>query len=543
MSDNRHSPNGKLAFDQLSSNEKDTVLTAIRRGASRRDVLKMFGTMGITAAAGGLMVGAAQEVHAATPKKGGKLTIAHDQHGPADTMDPQLYTATIDYARGRMFYGSLTRMNAKLEAGPELAEEFMANADATQWTFKLRKGVQFHDGSTMTADDVIWTMNRHLGKDSKSKATSLVQMITEWKKVNDYEIVAVMDSPNADLPAILATFHFKILKKDTTDFSTGNGTGPFRVKEFKPGVRSIATPFENYWGDGPYVDEIEYFGIGDSVARTNAFLNGDINIVGNVPPKSIKQVESTGNVIHAVESGAYINIAARTDMAPGNDPHLVLALKYLMDRTRVLKGVLKGYGGVGNDHPIGPAYGNLHCADVPQRTLDADKAKYHLSKSKHKSIEIHAAEVAPGAVEQVLILQREAKKIGLDVKVKKVTTDGYWGAVWLKVPVCVVSWNMRPTANVMLTLTLKSDAPWNESYWKNEKFDQLLLASRAELDPVKNKQMYCDMQTMVSETGGTILPVHRSYVDAMSSKIRGMGRVPLGNFGASEFPEYVWIDS
>lgn len=543
MSENRNAPASKLSFDQLASHEKDTVLRAIRHGASRRDVLKMFGAMGITAAAGGVMFGTAQDAYAATPKKGGKLTIAHDQHGPADTMDPQLATATIDYARHRMFYGSLTRMNPQLEAQPELAEEFIPNADATEWTFKIRKGVEFHDGSPLTADDIIWTMNRHMGKDSKSKAASLVTMITEWKKVNDHEVKAVLNSPNADLPAILATFHFKILKKDTTDFSTANGTGPFRAKEFKPGVRSIATAYENYWGDGPYVDEIEYFGIADPVARVNAFLNGDIDIVGNVAPKSVKQIESSGKQVLAVESGAYINIAARLDMSPGNDPHLILALKYLMDRTRVVKGVLKGFGGIGNDHPIGPAYGRLHCADIPQRPLDPDKAKFHLSKAKTKSIEIHAAEVSPGAVEQCLILQREAKKIGLEVNVKKVTTDGYWGAVWLKVPFCVVSWNMRPTANVMLTLAYKSDAPWNESYWKNDKFDQLLLASRAELDPVRNKQMYCDMQTLISEEAGTILPAHRSYVDAMASNVRGMSAVPLGNFGGSEFPETVWIDA
>ena len=106
-----------------------------------------------------------------------------------------------------MFYGSLTRLTKELGYEPELAEEVLSNDSATEWTFKIRKGVEFHNGKTLTADDVIYTMNRHLGADSISNASSLVAMVKEWKKVNDYEVKAILSSPNADLPIALGTFH------------------------------------------------------------------------------------------------------------------------------------------------------------------------------------------------------------------------------------------------------------------------------------------------------------------------------------------------
>ena len=532
-------------FGALNHRDREIVMSMVRQGASRRQVMAWMMAAGASAAAAGTVFGTASDAWANTPKKGGRMVLAGDQHGPADTLDPALYTAAIDYFRGRMFYGSLTRLTANLSYEPELAEEVLSNDDATEWTFKLRKGVEFHDGKTMTADDVIYTMNRHLGENSISKASSLVAMVESWEKVNDYEVKAKLNSPNADLPIALGTFHFKIVQDGQTDFTNTNGTGPFRVKEFKPGVRTIGTKFENYWGDGPYLDEIEHFGIGDSNARLSAFLNGDVDVMANLQPKAIDQVNATDGLdIWSVESGAYINIACRLDLAESNNRDMILAMQYLMDRQRLVKGVFKGQGTLGNDQPIGPAYFD-HCPDIPQRMLDPEKAKFHFQKSGigNTAIPIVAAEVAPGAVEQCTFLQREARKIGMTVDVKKVTTDGYWGAVWLKAPMCVVSWNMRPTANIMMTLAFKSDAAWNESYWKSEKFDELLVGARGVTDPAKRKQMYCDMQTLIHEDGGTILPSHRNYVDAASTKVKGRTYVPLNNFGGAESPEYLWLDA
>ncbi len=528
----------------LSYTDRELLLKMNRQGASRRQVLGMLMGAGATLAASNALFTGVAHAEAHTPKTGGRLILASDQHGPNDTLDPILTTAAIDYFRMRMFYGSLTRLTDTLGYEPELAEEVLSNDDATVWTFKIRKGIEFHDGKTLTADDVIYSMNRHLGEDSVSKASSLVTMIDKWEKVNDYEVRAVLSSPNADLPIALGTFHFKIIQDGTTDFQTAIGTGPYKVKVFKPGVRTIGVRNENFWTDGGYLDEIEHYGIGDPVARLNAFLAGDIDGMVNLPPKAIKQVEAVeGKDIWSLKSGAYVNIAPRLDLDPSGNTHMWKAMQMLQDRQRLVKGVLKGEGTLGNDQPINAAYFD-HCEDIPQRELDPDKAKWHWEKSGlgDTAIPVVCADVAPGAVEQCLFMQREGQKIGANFDVKKVTTDGYWGAVWLKEPIAVSSWNMRPTANIMMSLAFKSDAPWNETHWSNEKFDQLLIEVRGVTDPAKRKQMYCDLQTMIHEENGMSVPMHRNYVDAVASYVKGRTHVPLNNFGGAESAVTLWRD-
>ena len=176
--------------------------------------------------------------------------------------------------------------------------------------------------------------------------------------------------------------------------------------------------------------------------------------------------------------------------------------------------------------------------------LDPDKAKFHFEKSGvgNTAVPIVVADVTPGAVDQALFLQREAQKIGLNIDVQKVSTDGYWSSVWKVAPFCATQWNMRPTANIMMSVAFASTAKWNESYWKNEQFDKMLVDVLAVTDPAERKQMYCDMQTLIHETGGSIYPAHINYIDAAADHVKGRTNVPLNNFGGCESPPFLWRD-
>lgn len=528
----------------LTQADQATVREMIKRGASRREFLAWMIAAGATTAAAGSIFASTKQAIAATPKKGGRLVMAIEAHSPGDTLDPAAFKSNIDYFRGRMFYGSLVRLQDDLSYKPELAEEVSTNENATEWTFKLRKGVEFHNGKTMTADDVLYSMNRHVGPDSASTGATLFSMVDRWEKVNDYEVRAILNSPNADFAIALGTFQFKIIPDGWTDFANPVGTGPYTVKEFKPGVRCIGARFDNYWEDGGHLDELEHFAIPDPVARLNALLSGEIDAMANVDPRTIGKIESTDGVgIWALQSGAFMGIAARRDLPVSNNTDLIRTIQYLMDRERIVKGVLKGQGTLGNDQPIGPAYPD-HCADIPQRMLDPDKAKYHFDKSGvgNTAVPIVVADVTPGAVDQALFLQREAQKIGLNIDVQKVSTDGYWSSVWKVAPFCATQWNMRPTANIMMSVAFASTAKWNESYWKNEQFDKLLVDVLAVTDPAQRKQMYCDMQTLIHETGGSIFPAHTNYIDGAADHVKGRTHVPLNNFGGCESPPFLWRD-
>ena len=406
---------------------------------------------------------------------------------------------------------------------------------------KLRKGVKFHDGSPFTADDVIYSMNRHYGDKSTSTAKPLVADVTEWKKVDSHTVKAILSGPNADLPVILGTPQFKIIKDGTTDFQNPVGTGPFLLKDFQPGVRSLHVRNDDYWREGANVDEIEIFAITDKIARTSALLSGDIDMMMSLDPKAIKQVEAADGVgIWTAETGAYMGICCMTNAAPGNNRDFVLAMKYIQRREKVVRSILKGQGSVGNDQPISSAYGVDFCAELPQREHDLDKAKFHLQKSGITEAEISVAEVDPGITDTCLLAQREAQKIGLDLKINKVPNDGYWGAVWMKSPMNVTSWNMRPTANTMMTLAFAPDAPWNDTLWADERMGKWLKESRSATDPSLRHELYCDMQTLINEESGMVIMAHKNFVDAKSDAIEGIGRMPLGNFGGYEWPEFAW---
>lgn len=345
-------------IDSLSASDRETINSGLQHGATRREVMSWLIAGGATIAMAGSIVSSATQALAATPKKGGKIKFASDLHGPSDTLDPALNTSTIDYSRGRAMYNSLTQINDDLSTRPELAEEYSANSGFTEWTFKLRKNVKFHDGTPFTADDVIYSMNRHFGEKSTSKAKPLVADIQEWKKVDSHTVKAIMKTPNADLAVILGTPHFKILKDGTTDFQNPVGTGPFILKEFQPGVRTIQTKNPHYWREGANIEELEIFAITDKVARLSALLSGDVDLMQGLEPKAIKKVESTDGVgIWSVPSGAYFGICAMTNTSPGNNHDFVMAMRYIQRRKKIVRSILKGQGTIGNDHPINVAYG------------------------------------------------------------------------------------------------------------------------------------------------------------------------------------------
>ncbi len=514
----------------------------------RREFMQGMVAAGLSGATIATILTGTRELQAESPAHGGHVKVAIDQHGPADTLDPTVIGATIDYIRSRVHLNNLLQFNDDLTVRPELATHFEVSADAKEYTFHLEKGVTFHDGKDMTAADVVYSMNRHLGEKSVSKAKTLVDMITEWKALDKHTVRATLASPNADLPAILATFHFKVIQDGAEGregyFTHIVGTGPFMLQEFRPGVRSISTRNPNYFREGrPYVDSLEVFAITDSVARVNSLVAGDTHLIGNLDPNSIRQIDDAEGVeVFSVESSAESEIVCMLDRHPGNNPDFVMALKLLQNRPRLVRSVFKSHAVVGNDHPIGPSYA-MHCASVPQREQDLDKASFHFKRSGITEAEIVAADIGPGMVDMALVTQAEARKIGLKLTVRKVPADGYFSTFWRKTPICVAIFNMRPTAGVMLSLQFQSEATWNDSQFKSARIDQIVLESSAETDVDKRKEMFCEAEEIISNGAGNIIAVHRNQVDAKVKGLQGMTRVPLAALGGCEFPEYIWLDS
>jgi peptide/nickel transport system substrate-binding protein len=357
-------------------------------------------------------------------------------------------------------------------------------------------------------------------------------------------VKVILSSPDSDLPTKLGEKQAKIVKKDTTEFTKGNGTGPFLLESYQPGVRSSHVRNKNYWRDGPNLDALEITAITDPIARANALIAGDVQLITHVDAKSIRLIEQADGVhVNSTPAGLYGGICALKNAAPGQSDDFVMGLRYIQDRKRIVRSILKGHGTVGNDHPISPAYGADHCHELAQREYDPDKAKWHLNKSGLTSAELYVAPVLAGIEETCLLMQANLRKIGFDLKLKKVPTDGYWGAIWMKEPLNVVTWNMRPTANAMLAIQFAPGAAWNDTFWNNERFGELLKLSLAETDAAKRHAMLCEMQTLVHDGSGMIIPYHVNVLDGLNDKVLGVPKQPLGAMGGCEWPEFAWLEA
>ena len=532
-----------LNFRDLTQADKDLVDKMVKGGSgevTRRDALKLAMVTGVTLTAAEQLLTDGKQVLAATPKKGGSLRMASNLHGPDDQLDPIVFTSTIDYTRGRTTYNSLTQIGEGLVPNPDLAESFEPNSNATEWTFKIRKDVTFHDGKKLTADDVIYSMKRHQGEDSKSVIKSVLASITEWKKTGPYEVKAILSGPDADLPVLMGLYQAKIVQNGTT--GAGIGTGPFVMESFQPGVKSVHVRNQNYFREGPYLDGLEITAITDPVARVNALLAGDMQIIAQVDPQAFRQIESSSSAkLLSVPAALQMGICCLKNSEPGSNDDFVKGMQYIMDRKRVVKRILKGKGTLGNDTPVSIAHGADFCSELPQREYDPDKAKFHFKKSGYSSAELFTAPVMSGIEDMCLLAQANCAKIGFDLQLKKVPTDGYWGAVWMKEPLNVVSWNMRPTANSQLAIQFAPGAAWNDTYWNEPRMGTLLEQARSEIDPVKRHKLYCEMQELVHNGSGMVIPAFSNVNDGLANNVMGIPQVPTGQVGGSEWPEYTWL--
>ena len=520
------------------------LAAALRRGASRRELMGWLGAAGMSAAVAGPLLGHAQGALAQTPRQGGRVRVATQQGSTSDTLDPAKQTNQSDYSRCFMFYNGLSRLDGSLTPQPELAESFESER-ATVWTVKLRRGVKFHDGSEMTAADVVYSLARHKDPRTGSVARALATQMEEITAAGSHEVRITLGAPNADLPVVFGTPHFLIIKDGTTEFTTANGTGPYLCKEFTPGVRSVAARNPNYWKSGrPYLDEIELFGIGDETARVNALLSGDIQIASAVSPRLARRVQSArGFALFETRSGGYNDLVMRQDADPTRNPDLVLALKHLFNREQLRTTVFQGYGVIGNDQPIDPSNRFYH-PGLRQRPYDPEKAKFHFQRSGVGNTPLPVYAMASTTMlDTAVLLQQAAQEIGMTLDVRRMPSDGYWSNVWTKYPITFGNINPRPSADVLFTLFFKSDSAWNESAWRNERFDQLLVAARGETDAAKRREMYAEMQVLVHEQCGIGLPMFISILDGHSAKVKGLSPIPTGGLMGYSFAENVWLEA
>lgn len=506
--------------------------------SSRRDFLKQAAAVGSALALGsGAAVAQAQ-----APVRGGKLTIAATGAAPTDTLDPRTISSIYHGMQAYLYGNCLTEMGEGNRLVGELAESWETTQGGKRHVFKLRSGVTFHNGRPMTAADVVWSMNLHLGADSKSAAKTLLQPVTDVR-ADGNQVVFETTEAYADLPYVLSDQHLIIVPANTTDFNAGIGTGPYIVQRFVAGQRLAGTRNPNYWKSGrAHVAECEMLAVGDTTARINALQSGEVQMIERVDTRSAGLFERTPGIqVLRSSTGAYRPFMMLCDAAPYNNADLRMALKLAINREDMLRRVFRGYGRVGNDHPIGQA-DPFHAADIPQRTYDPEQARSLYRRSGHSGpLQLSFSDVAfAEAPDAATLFKEHAAAAGIDIALVREPNDGYWSNVWLRKPFCTAAWGGRPTAGIMLATAFKSDAPFNDSHWRVPAFDALLAQARAELNEGKRRETYATCQRMINMTGGCINPIFADVIDAARANVRGF--FP-GNYAMSgmRVAERVWL--
>ncbi len=491
---------------------------------TRRQFLTHVGALGMGAAMSTSLW--SNRAYANTPQRGGHMRAGLNDANTVDSLDSTQYNATTMIAISRAFRDSLVEVGQDNSAQPGLAESWEASPDAKIWRFKLRGGVEFSNGKSLTTEDVINSINVHRGEDSKSAAKGVFEGIADVKADGDVVEVSLNDA-NADFPFLFTDYHMTVVPTvdGKADLLSSDGTGCYLLKEYEPGVKTVLERNPNAWQqDFGYVDSAEIIAILDDTARQSALISGTVDVINRPALKTISRLERVkGMHIIDVPSNLAFTHPMRTNIAPFDNVDFRLALKYSTPRQEFIDKILFGYGTIGNDQPLGPKFTNYDSSIAVE--YDLDKAKHHLEKSglAGAKFDLSSSDTAyGGAVDAAQLFQSHWQKIGLNANVVREPQDGYWTNVWNVKPFCSCYWGARPVEDMILSIAYLSTSPWNDTVINIPRVDELVIAARGEQDAAKRKEMYSEVQALLSAQGGTIVPAFGSDIAAVNDKV-GIG--------------------
>jgi peptide/nickel transport system substrate-binding protein len=485
---------------------------------------------------------------AEAPKRGGVLRMSVDQ--AASVIHPMLARVNPEYLVTELLYSNLTRLKPDMTVEPDLAISWEPNATLTEWTFKLRPGVTFHDGSPLTADDVVATINALLDPKTASPGRTNVGPIKEVAAVDPLAVKFTLTGAYADLPVALTYLNArivpaKVIAGDLASLSTtANGTGPFKLASYEPDRRIVVERNPAYYDPArPYLDCIELLVYPDRTAEASAMFSGEIDLLLTTTPGEYERlVKADGVKALRTPSGQFLNINLGCDQKPFNDVRVRQALALAVDREATVGFVAGGYGMPGNDTPLSSAY--HFYKNIPLKKPDIAKAKKLLADAGYPNgIDLTlVASDKPSTRTQLGVAVREmAAAAGFRINVQTMPHATYLDQVWKKGNFYVGFYNMQPTADAIFNLLYTSNAAWNETRWNNADFDAVINAARLETDEAKRKALYAKAQDMMNADVPSVisaffdlLAAQRSYVDGYVLHPRGsVFRLDMVSLGAA----------
>lgn len=454
--------------------------------------------------------------------------VGYEWSGEKQSMDPADMHSGDDAYHVFSVYDRLLGVDSNFQVKPELAESWESSDGGKVWTFHLREGVKFHDGSDFGADDVVYTFQRLLDPELASGGAPLLSFMTPESivAVDDHTVEFRLDEPVVELPLLITNKFTNIVPAGSKHEDLrlhGVGTGPFKQEQFEPNspVR-LLTRNDDWWGGEVKPACLRITVIQEPVASVSAIKSGEVDVLLNVDPSTIPSVKDDPNVeLVTTAASNSMTLSMWVDTPPFDDPRVREAMKLLVDRQAMVDTVLLGFGEVGNDNPVPLGSPAAYTDTAPAR--DLEKAKQLLGEAGHGDgleIDLYTGEGVPGMVKMAQAYAQMAADAGVNVNVVVTPADSYWDDVWLKYPFVNSAWSMRAPATG-LAIAYTKDAKWNETHWYRDDYDDLLKKAAVTTDEAERLALYQQAQKLLAEEGGVIIPMFIHQVAALRKGCTG----------------------
>jgi peptide/nickel transport system substrate-binding protein len=515
---------------------------------SRRDFIRRGSMIGMSAPLLGAILAACgssstpstpstSSTSAAPAKTGGTLRVAIS--APAAAVNP----LTVADAGGLCMLNQTGEFlifdsNVKLALQPMLALSWSPNKDGSVWTFKLRPGVNFHNASPMTADDVVYTFQQLADPKNASNALSTFQGVLSpagVKKVDASTVEFHLEAPNGNFPYLVSSDNYNaIIVPKGTDFSkwqsTFIGTGAFKLASYTQGVGAQFTANPGYWGPKALLAGTSFKFYTSQQPQILALEGNDVDVIGQfVPAGATSLLNNPTYKIIKLQSANHRELSMRNDLAPFTDPRVRQAVAYTVDRQGSVAALLSGDGSVANDYPFGPRFPSTDTS-VAQRTQDIAKAKQLLAAAGHPSglTTTMKTEIYEEVPQLAQVIKAGAAKAGININLNIEQQSAYYGKAtygnsdWLDGAMSLVDYGDRGVPNVFLEAPLTSAGPWNAARFKNKTYDSLVKQYVAALDLPGQRTIAGKIETLLLAETPLVIPYWIDGLTASTQNVSGL---------------------
>lgn len=478
------------------------------------------------------------------PKRGGNFRLGVTGGGAKDMFDGQNEITKPDQARLVSAFETLVNYDENYQLTYDGLAESVTQDMPTQWTIRLRKGIEFQNGKTLAAEDVIYSLKRILTKSNGLTGYSSLASVdpAQIKQMDPQTVRLTLKTADSTIADALAAYTSGIVpvgyKTYKGDPKTQIGTGAYKLVSFNPGQQSVSVRNPNYWRTGqPYFDQVTIIDFPDATAQVNALFAGQIDAMTDLPNSQVGIAKSRRDVsVLDSKTGGFIPLCMAVDAPPFNDPKVRQAMRLVVDRQAMVQQVLSGYGSVANDlySPFDPAFTSL-----PQRQRDVGQAKSLLKAAGHENltVDLHTTPGGTGMVATATVFAAQAKDAGITINVRN--DPNFYGDQYLKLPFSVDFWGTRNYLQQVAQGSLPT-SPYNETHWPpasgpGSNFTSLYQQALAASDEAKRTELIHEMQKLEYDNGGYVIPFFVDLVDAHSSKVQGLkpskGTLNLDGYG------------